>query len=167
MRCREGGRTRRLGSRKKEAMPSAKLPRCEFDSEDLILRLDLTVPGVVEAIAPVVERIMSAIKEMECGVGKEFDIELVLQEALANAITHGCKKDPEARVQISVGCDQSRGIIVVVRDPGGGFDPKDVPSPVVGQQLYSDHGRGIYLINQLMDEVRFEKGGTEIWMRKG
>ena len=150
-----------------EAMTITELPRCEFDSEDLILRLDLTVPGEVKAIAPVVEQIMSAIKEMGCGAGKEFDIELVLQEALANAVTHGCKHDPDARVQISVGCDESRGIIVVVRDPGGGFDPKDIPSPVVGQQLYADHGRGIYLINQLMDEVRFEKGGTEIWMRKG
>jgi len=31
--------------------------------------------------------------------------------------------------------------------------------------LFSTGGRGIYLINQLMDEVRFEKGGTEIHMR--
>jgi anti-sigma regulatory factor (Ser/Thr protein kinase) len=36
----------------------------------------------------------------------------------------------------------------------------------VGQNVFSDHGRGIYLISQLMDEVRFEKGGTEIHMRK-
>ena len=54
----------------------------------------------------------------------------------------------------------------VVRDPGEGFDPKSVPSPVEGEQLYSAHGRGIYLINELMDEVRFEKGGSEIRMRK-
>ena len=41
-----------------------------------------------------------------------------------------------------------------------------VPSPTMGQNVFSEHGRGIYLINQLMDEVRFEKGGTEIHMRK-
>ena len=52
----------------------------------------------------------------------------------------------------------------VVRDPGPGFDPAQIPSPVVGQNLFSTGGRGIYLINQLMDEVRFERGGTEIHM---
>ena len=36
----------------------------------------------------------------------------------------------------------------------------------MGQNLFSEHGRGIFLINQLMDEVRFERGGTEIHMKK-
>ena len=58
-------------------------------------------------------------------------------------------------------------MIIVVRDPGEGFNPESVPSPVVGKNIYADSGRGIFLINQLMDEVRFERGGTEIWMRKG
>jgi serine/threonine-protein kinase RsbW len=63
-------------------------------------------------------------------------------------------------------CDEERGMLIVVRDPGPGFDPSRVPSPVLGQNVFSDHGRGIYLINRLMDDVRFEKGGTEIHMRK-
>jgi serine/threonine-protein kinase RsbW len=54
----------------------------------------------------------------------------------------------------------------MVRDPGTGFDPEKIPSPLVGDNLYASHGRGIYLINQLMDEVQFKRGGTEIWMRK-
>jgi len=57
-------------------------------------------------------------------------------------------------------------MLLVVRDPGRGFDPKELPSPVRGENVFSTHGRGIYLINQLMDEVRFEKGGTEIHMIK-
>jgi serine/threonine-protein kinase RsbW len=56
--------------------------------------------------------------------------------------------------------------LIVVRDPGRGFDPAALPSPVEGQNIFSTHGRGIYLINQLMDEVHFEKGGTEIRMKK-
>ena len=43
----------------------------------------------------------------------------------------------------------------------------EVPTgPLVGENVYSNHGRGIFLINQLMDEVRFERNGTEIHMRK-
>ena len=58
------------------------------------------------------------------------------------------------------------GMIIVVKDPGSGFDPTDLPNPVVGENLYSEGGRGIFLINRLMDEVRFRDRGTEIWMRK-
>ena len=41
-----------------------------------------------------------------------------------------------------------------------------IESPLVGKNIFSTHGRGIYLINQLMDSVHFERGGTEIHMRK-
>jgi hypothetical protein len=36
----------------------------------------------------------------------------------------------------------------------------------VGENVYSNHGRGIFLINQLMDEVKFARIGTEIHMVK-
>ena len=49
---------------------------------------------------------------------------------------------------------------------GSGFDPAAIPTPTVGQNIYSNHGRGIFLINQLMDEVKFLKNGTEIHMVK-
>ena len=57
-------------------------------------------------------------------------------------------------------------MLIVVRDPGDGFDPASVPSPIVGERIYMSHGRGIFLINELMDSVQFARGGTEIHMRK-
>ena len=140
--------------------------KCEFRSEELILRLNMTVPGDRLAVTPVVERIMKIVRDMGCAEGKEHEIELAVQEAIANAVIHGCGEDPGRSVQVSVGCDEERGMIIMVRDPGPGFDPDEIPSPLLGENLYADGGRGIYLINQLMDEVHFEKGGTEIWMRK-
>ena len=138
----------------------------EFDAEDLILRHDLTIPGAVASVAPAVERIMEEIQSLECAAGKEFEIELALQEALANAVVHGCEENPAKEIQITVGCDRRRGVLVVVRDPGGGFDPDELPSPVIGEAIFEDHGRGIFLINRLMDEVAFRKRGAEIRMRK-
>jgi anti-sigma regulatory factor (Ser/Thr protein kinase) len=41
-----------------------------------------------------------------------------------------------------------------------------LPNPCMGENIYAQHGRGIYLINQLMDEVKFHKNGTEIHMIK-
>jgi serine/threonine-protein kinase RsbW len=147
-------------------MSAQPLPRCEFEGKNLLLKLDVVLQGETSAIGPVVKAIMQMVEEMKCAAGKEFEIETALREALANAIKYGCRNDPQRTVECSVLCDESRGMLIVVRDPGPGFDPASIPSPIVGQNVFSDHGRGIYLISQLMDEVRFEKGGTEIHMRK-
>jgi serine/threonine-protein kinase RsbW len=113
-----------------------------------------------------VARVMAVVQGMGCAAGSEFEIELALTEALANAIKHGCKSDPSKSVRVTVECDDERGMLIVVRDPGEGYDPDSLPSPVIGERLFASHGRGIYLINRLMDEVRIEHGGTEIRMRK-
>jgi serine/threonine-protein kinase RsbW len=148
------------------AMAEKPPPKCEFNKEKLILHLDLTIPGEVEAIGPVVEKVMWVVGQMGCSQGRDFEIETALREALANAVVHGCKKDSEKEVRFLVACDEAKGMMIVVRDPGQGFDPDQIPSPIVGECLFSEHGRGIYLINELMDEVRFKKGGTEIHMLK-
>lgn len=129
-------------------------------------QFELTVPADIRAISAVVERIMKLAHEMDCACGKEFAIETALREALANAIIHGAKNDPTKQIQCCVACENSGSILLVVRDPGPGFDPAALPSPTQGQNRFNDHGRGIYLIRQLMDEVRHERGGSEIRMRK-
>ena len=139
---------------------------CEFRSQDLILELEMNLAAEVEAIGSVVEEVMGKVREMGCAAGKEYEVELSLREALANAVLHGARGDPNKQVQISVACDTSRGMLIVVRDPGEGFDPEKLPSPLAGQQVFSTHGRGIYLINRLMHQVRIERGGTEIHMLK-
>jgi serine/threonine-protein kinase RsbW len=146
-------------------MSNEPLTRCEFDLSNLLVKLDVTLPGDVSAASPVIQRIMTVINEMGCAAGREFEIELALNEALANAIKHGSANDPSKQIQCCVACDHARGMLIIIRDPGPGFDPASIPNPIVGQNLFATGGRGIYLINQLMDEVRFEKGGTEIHMR--
>jgi serine/threonine-protein kinase RsbW len=132
----------------------------------LILKLSVTLAAKKEAVDPVVQGIIDVVRQMDCAAGKVDAIELALTEALANAVVHGCKSDPSQVIECDVGCDETRGMVIVVRDPGPGFDPGEIPNPVLGENVYSNHGRGIYLINQLMDEVKFLKNGTEIHMIK-
>jgi len=146
-------------------MSNESITSCEFDVSNLLVKLDVTLPGDISAVSSVIQKIMTVVSEMGCAAGREFEIELALNEALANAIKHGSANDPSKQIQCCVACDHARGMLVIVRDAGPGFDPASIPSPVVGQNLFATGGRGIYLINQLMDEVRFEKGGTEIHMR--
>lgn len=147
-------------------MTPRRLNRVEFDPERLRPTLRLRIAGHLDAISPAVEQMMLEVRGMECSKGKEFEIETALREALANAIRHGCGNDANKEVEACVACDVARGMLIVVRDPGPGFDPASIPSPIVGQNVFRAHGRGIYLINELMDEVSFEKGGTEIRMLK-
>jgi serine/threonine-protein kinase RsbW len=141
-------------------------PEYDFDPEKLNLRVRVTLAATRNAVDPVVEQVMEAVRQMKCVDGKEDAIELALQEALANAVVHGAKEDPSKVVECLVACDEQRGILIIVRDPGEGFNPGAIPSCTVGENLYSNHGRGIFLINQLMDEVKFHKNGTEIHMVK-
>lgn len=129
-------------------------------------QFEVTLPADVTAISPVVAWVMRLVGEFEFAAGKEFEIEMALREALANAILHGCKSDPAKKVDCTVTANREHGIQIVVRDPGNGFDPSAIPSPTEGSNLYSEHGRGILLINQLMDEVKLERNGTVIRMRK-
>jgi serine/threonine-protein kinase RsbW len=138
----------------------------DFLADKLLLKLSVTVAADRKAVDSVVQRVMEVIRGMDCASGKEDAIELSLSEALANAVVHGAKSDPSKTVECDVACDENRSLLIVVRDPGEGFDPAAIPSPVRGQNIYSNHGRGVYLINQLMDEVRFLKNGTEIHMIK-
>ena len=142
------------------------MPRCDFDRDGLIMRFETVLAANVEGISPVVDGVMKIVQEMGCAAGKEFEVETAIREGLANAIIHGCREDSRREVQFCVTCDESRGMLIVIRDPGPGFDPKSIPSPILGQEIFSTHGRGIFLINQLMDEVHYKRGGTEIHMVK-
>jgi serine/threonine-protein kinase RsbW len=148
------------------ALPEDAAAPIQFDCDDLIVRLDVELPGDAAAITPVVNRVLTLARDVGCAQGKEFEIETALREALANAVRYGCDHNASKTVQLSVACDRERGMIIVVRDPGPGFDPAQVPSPVAAEQLFSHHGRGIFLISQLMDHVEFGHGGREIRMRK-
>ncbi|HZD31654.1 MAG TPA: ATP-binding protein [Candidatus Angelobacter sp.] len=139
---------------------------CTFEADKLLIKLDITFKADIDEVSPVVDSVLETAGRMGCGKGHEMEIEIALREALVNAIKHGAGGDPSKEVRCCVACDESRGMLIVVSDPGKGFDPKTVPSPLVGEQLFSDHGRGLYLINQLMDQVWFSDGGTQIHMVK-
>jgi serine/threonine-protein kinase RsbW len=149
-----------------DASSEERFPEHDFDPEKLSLRVRVTLAANRNSVDPVVEQVMESVRKMKCVDGKEDAIELSLHEALANAVVHGAKEDPSKVVECLVACDEERGILIIVRDPGEGFDPSTIPSCTLGENLYSSHGRGIFLINQLMDEVTFRKNGTEIRMVK-
>jgi serine/threonine-protein kinase RsbW len=108
---------------------------------------------------------MHLIRKCQWVSGNEEELEIALREALENAVIHGNHEDPGKQVYVSCrgGSDE---VSIVVRDEGQGFNPVDFPDPATPENIKSTHGRGIYLIKTLMDEVRLERGGTVVNIRR-
>jgi len=128
--------------------------------------IEAWIPSEIKAISPLVDRLMRLIKGSCCVAGEEAAIELALDEALDNAVVHGNHMVSQKLVQVLCRCEPAKGISIVVKDQGQGFDPGAVPDPTAPENIGAEHGRGIWLMKSVMDEVSFECGGTEVRMRK-
>ena len=144
-----------------------KSPSNRFRTTGPMVQVKVSIRSAINEISPLIDRLMRLIKEGNCVVGEEINVEIALREAVTNAVLHGNKADPEKRVAICCEVGLGSGVSVIVRDEGQGFDPANVSDPTTTENIESNHGRGIYLMRALMDEVHFEQGGTEVHMRKG
>ena len=124
------------------------------------------MPSDVKAISPLLDRVIRLIEESRCVAGEEMAVELALREALNNAVVHGNRLDPGKLVQVYCRCELGKELSLIVRDQGIGFDPNGIADPLALENLQAEHGRGILLMRSQMDAVSFERGGTEVHMRK-
>ena len=98
------------------------------------------------------------------------ELRLGLQEALVNAAKHGNRLDPKKLV--SVRYAKANGYYWwIVRDQGEGFEqPEKCPCPCADSlpddPLVSDCGRGLYILNQIFDQVSWSENGKEIHLAK-
>lgn len=84
-------------------------------------------------------------------------------EALANAMMYGNGRDPAKHVKLEAWCAPER-VRIRITDQGAGFDPRDLPDPTLPQNVSRSHGRGVFLIRELMDEVAFNEQGNSVEM---
>jgi anti-sigma regulatory factor (Ser/Thr protein kinase) len=130
------------------------------------LELHTWLRSEIGLISPFVDWLMSLIVGSGCIREKEEFVELALREAVCNAMLHGNRIDTRKLVHVRCCCEGTKGVFIVVRDQGHGFDPNKVPDAVAVENLTAEHGRGIHLMKMAMDEVSFQRGGTEVHMRK-
>jgi len=138
----------------------------KFDFTDAPLELHTWVRSEIGLISPLVDWLMSLIAGSRCVFGEEEFVELALREALSNAILHGNRLDARKLVHVRCCCASGKGVFIVVRDQGQGFDPNKVPDPLAFENLSAEHGRGLHLMKLAMDEISFEREGTEVRIRK-
>ena len=85
-------------------------------------------------------------------------------EAVNNAIIHGNKLDETKSVFIDYGLDNDM-FWFCVKDEGKGFDFSNIPDPTSTENIEKPHGRGIFLIQHLVDELKFEDKGSKICIK--
>ena len=95
----------------------------------------------------------------------DSEVLIALDEAIVNAIKHGNKCDPRKAVHI-VAEFSVEGVRFIVADEGAGFERENVPDPTQPCRLLEPSGRGLLLINHIMDEVRFNQCGNRLEMFK-
>jgi serine/threonine-protein kinase RsbW len=130
------------------------------------VELRQSLPSEVAAISPFIDQLMRFVLHFRSADGSEIDIEMALREALVNAVIHGNGDGSCKSVYVTCRCYMDGEVSLTVRDQGRGFDCNAVPDPTSLENLLFTHGRGIYVMKTLMDEVCFEEGGCVVRIRK-
>ena len=134
------------------------------DAEGAATLVTLRLPSDVTCIEEAVELVTR-----HCLAGHaatrtiRFRLQVVLSEALANAILRGNRESLDKWVDIRAEL-HDEVIRVHVTDQGPGFDPGSVPEPIRPEQLDEAGGRGLFLIRKLVDAVQFNEQGNSICM---
>ncbi len=98
-----------------------------------------------------------------------FDLQLATEEACSNVIEHAYRgKRGVFRLTFTV---ENRDVIITLHDQGRPFDPQAVTKPDPTRPLNERPigGLGLYLIYQLMDDVRFSfdaSGNTLVLVKR-
>lgn len=133
------------------------------------MNVDIVVPNQTRYLRLIGNIAEQIAKELET---KDYDpdtlayhLNLVLTEAVANAIEYGGDKRPDNTVKVCLSIDD-RELRIKVYDHGQGFDISDLPAPDLDQ--LNERGRGIFFIRNLMDSVayRMSEEGNVLEMRK-
>ena len=111
------------------------------------------------------QEVVSFLKPLSLDEAAIFDIRLCLEEALINAMKYGNRLRQDLSVDLEVEATPQE-VRLSVHDQGSGFDVKNLEDCTAEKNLFRNRGRGVYLIHQLMDEVRYNEKGNQLLMVK-
>lgn len=125
-----------------------------------------TLPSDVDYLVGIVH--MVSLMAMEFGfpsLDYMMNLPLAVDEALTNAIVHGNQRDPNKRVEVE-GLVDDASLRLKITDEGRGFRRQDAANPLDPERLMATGGRGLFLIESVMDEVKWSQEGRCIEMIK-
>ena len=124
-------------------------------------KLRLRMASRRNAIAPTVERILAAIEPAGLALEQRENLAVALAEALSNAAVHGNRLRANSRVSVTVEVEPGH-VSIEIRDSGSGFDRGALPDPSEPEHLLDTHGRGVFLMGRLVDEIHYNQKGNRV-----
>ena len=126
-----------------------------------MIKLSKTLKSERKAIKEIEPLMFDLRKKIHMRDDKFYNMLIAVTEAVNNAIIHGNKCNPQKEVIISIE-GKTEEIIITIKDHGGGFDPSMVADPRQPENLLKEHGRGIFLMKEISDQLSFRsnKSGT-------
>lgn len=139
------------------------MTRADPDNEttfvERVIRSDLTKTAGLR------ETILAEMRRLGYPDTARFATKLSLEEALANAVKHGNRCNPDTTVKIRYAISSEKAVFII-RDEGSGFIPESVPDCTDPLHLAVPSGRGILLMTAYMDEVCYRDCGREVYLVK-
>ena len=124
----------------------------------------IEIPSSLDYLPQVDEFIEERLKRLKIKKNLIYDVAISVSEVVTNAVVHGNKYDANKKVRIRLKADSSR-VEVTVQDQGAGFDRECVRSPIDEDNILREAGRGLLIVESLMDEVNIACGpqvGTQV-----
>jgi len=130
---------------------------------------------ILNDVNAVCETVRGIISYLENSVGinsdQSFDVKIILNELLQNAIEHGNLLNCNKRVYMDV-CIREKDILsITIRDQGQGFDVHKILN-VENNHIDDDimelpeFGRGLLIVRSLCDDISFNHRGNCIKVKK-
>ena len=120
-------------------------------------REDATFEGRLENLTAIRRFVQTACEAAGMNASACFDLKLAVDEACTNIIEHGYDEGAEGSIEIEVEAGDQQ-FKIVIRDTGRIFNPESIPDPDMKEHVQRGHkkGLGIFLMRQIMDEVRYK-----------
>ena len=119
--------------------------------------MNLTLPPTSSCLPDLRRSVAHTLEDLDDDV--VADVLLALDEAVSNAIRHGSRRGDPVRVSVE---HDGEWVEMTVRD--GGPTPRLPRLPAEPPPALQTGGRGLWLILQLVDEVRLQRVGDGTWL---
>jgi serine/threonine-protein kinase RsbW len=118
----------------------------------------MVFPGRLTSLAQISDFISETAERADFGNKAIYQMQLAVDEACTNIIEHGYGGEDRGDIDCSVIIGQ-QDITIILRDRGKPFKMDKIPQPKLNVPLeeLQPRGVGVYLMQQMMDEIKYER----------
>lgn len=128
-------------------------------------KIEFEFPSAISLMHSILDYLMKRVEKVGVIDAENSNLFVALDEAFVNAVKHGNKFDANKIVRISAEVSPTEARFTI-EDEGEGFDINSIPDPCNPENLFKTSGRGVLIIHNIMDEVKYNERGNRLTMIK-